>query len=471
MLSTKCSKDPTYVWYHNWRHKKKTYYPEMTASDIKATLWSYMPNVAERVPEEMIGLHYMPLHETNYEQLKRGNKFVNVPRERTFHQLCMRTGFTRDDQYLRLDDLIQTVYQEVAPLFETDAFCIALYDEEADELDLRLCVDRGVPETVDRLSLSGAGLTGYVVSAKKPLLVHDLEGERVHLPCVPSWSEGEAPLSWLGVPIRIGERVMGVICMHAYRSHVYGEEEQLLLSTIADEVAVAVENARLFEAVEEQRGRLRALTVRLAEAEDSERRRLARELHDQVGQNLTALGINLNILRTQMPEGMVDSVSSRLDDSLALVEQTAERIRDVMSNLRPPLLDEYGLVAALHWYGSQFAARTGVAVGVEGEEPAPRLATPVENALFRIVQEALTNVVKHAQATRVTVAVEAEDGTVRLVVADDGVGFSPGALVRPDGHRGWGLLTMAERAEAMGGRCRIESSPDQGTRIIAEVER
>ncbi len=99
------TKDPTYVWYHNWRHGKKTYYSEMTAGDIKATLWSYLPNMEERVPEEMIGLHYLPLHETNYEQLKRGNKLINVPRERSFHQLCMRTGFTRDDQYLRLDGI------------------------------------------------------------------------------------------------------------------------------------------------------------------------------------------------------------------------------------------------------------------------------------------------------------------------------------------------------------------------------
>ena len=372
---------------------------------------------------------------------------------------------------LRLEDLIDAIYHEVAPLFQPDAFCFALYDRESDELDLRLRVDGGLREPSQCLPRSETGLPGLVVRQNAPLLICDFEVERDLLPRAPLWGRKAVPLSWLGVPVRTGERVIGVICMGAHCSHAFGEEEQLLLCTIADEVAVAVENARLFEAVERQRRRLQALSARLAEVEDSERRRLARELHDQVGQNLTALGINLNIVRTQMPGGVAAAVCPRIDDSLALVEGTAERIRDVMADLRPPLLDDYGLMAALHWYGAQVAARTGITVHVEGEEPCPRLAQPVENALFRIVQEALTNVAKYAQARQVTVALETEDGTVRLTVADDGVGFDLGSLAGPDGRRGWGLLTMAERAEAMGGTCRVESQPGCGTRIIAEVER
>ncbi|GAF67315.1 unnamed protein product, partial [marine sediment metagenome] len=243
---------------------------------------------------------------------------------------------------------------------------------------------------------------------------------------------------------------------------------------IIESVRDITERKRAEEALRQHTERLRALTTQLAEAEEAERQRLARELHDQVGQNLTALGINLNIIRTQLPEETPPPVRSRLDDSLSLLEQTAERIRDVMANLRPPVLDDYGLVAALHWHGEQFAQRTDIAVAVEGEEPVPRLAARVENALFRIAQEALTNVAKHAQATQVTVTVEADDGTLRLIVADDGVGFdpsttlraSPAPLAEPDGGRGWGLLTMTERAEAVGGRCRIESDPRQGTRVI-----
>jgi signal transduction histidine kinase len=271
--------------------------------------------------------------------------------------------------------------------------------------------------------------------------------------------------------MRIGERVVGVICMGAYRIYAYDEEEKLLLMTIAEEVAVAVENARLFEAVAQQRARLRALSARVAEAEESERRRLARELHDQVGQNLTVLGINLNIVRAQMSQEATDQAGSRLEDSIALVEETAERIRGVMSDLRPPLLDDYGLVAALHWYGAQFASRTEISVTVRGDEPRPRLSARVENALFRIVQEALNNVAKHAEAGHVTVDVGAQNGTVCLTVTDDGIGFDAVRLADSGRHQGWGLVTMAERAEEVGGLFRIESRPGHGTRVIAEVER
>jgi len=231
------------------------------------------------------------------------------------------------------------------------------------------------------------------------------------------------------------------------------------------------ERVRAEEALQQYARRLRALSARLAEVSEAERQRLARELHDQVGQNLTALGINLNIIRTQISKEAAVSVRSRLDDTLSLVEQTTERIRDVMADLRPPVLDDYGLVAALHWYGNQFAGRTGIGFAVEGEEPVPRLAAHVENALFRIAQEALTNTAKHAQATQVTVRVEVKGETLRLVIADDGIGFDPAHLTEPDGSQGWGLLTMTERAEAIGGCCRIESALGQGAQVIVEVDR
>jgi PAS domain S-box-containing protein len=228
------------------------------------------------------------------------------------------------------------------------------------------------------------------------------------------------------------------------------------------------ERRRAQEALQRYAEQLRTLSAQLAEAEEIERRQIARELHDQVGQSLTALGINLNMVRSQMPEGTPDAVRARLDDSLALVEQTTERIREVMAELRPPVLDDYGLVAALRWHGEQLASRTGLAVSVEGEEPDPRLPTRSESVLFRIAQEALTNVAKHAQAARATVTVEAEGETVRLVIADDGMGFD---TAKPDEHRGWGLLSMNERAQAVDGRCRVESQFGQGTRVVVEVRR
>jgi two-component system sensor histidine kinase UhpB len=217
--------------------------------------------------------------------------------------------------------------------------------------------------------------------------------------------------------------------------------------------------------------RLKAISAQLAEVEDLERQRLSRELHDQVGQNLTALGINLNIIQMQMPENVSESVHYHLDDSLSLVEQTTERIRDVMADLRPPVLDDYGLVAALRWYGEKIARRIEIPISVEGEEPSPRLDSHVENALFRIVQEALTNVSKHSQASIVKISVDVDRDFLRLTLVDDGVGFDPEDFIQPDNGQGWGLLSITERAEAAGGKCWIESSPNQGTQVMVEIPR
>jgi Rrf2 family protein len=217
--------------------------------------------------------------------------------------------------------------------------------------------------------------------------------------------------------------------------------------------------------------RLRDLGERLAQVSEAERQRLARELHDQVGRNLTALGINLNIVQAQMPADLLPAVRSRLEDSLSLVEQTTKQIRDVMADLRPPVLDDYGLFAALHWYAEQFAVRTGITVTVQGEEADDRLDPAVENALFRIAQEALNNVAKHAQASAATLALAVEGESLFLVVRDDGVGFDSLQLAERAGYRGWGLLTMNERAEAVGGHCSIESCPGRGTQVTVEVKR
>jgi len=216
--------------------------------------------------------------------------------------------------------------------------------------------------------------------------------------------------------------------------------------------------------------RLRALTSQLAEVEDVERQRLSQELHDQVGQNLTALGINLNIIKSQLPADTLKLTQSRLDDSLRLIEQTTERIRDVMSDLRPPVLDDYGLVAALRWYGQQFAWRTEIEVSLIGEEPVPRFPKRVEIALFRITQEALTNVAKHSQATEVIVSLGMIKNTLRLTISDNGTGFDINEF-KTNEDRGWGLLTIYQRAEAIGGRSRIESNLKKGTHVIVEVDR
>jgi two-component system, NarL family, sensor histidine kinase UhpB len=211
---------------------------------------------------------------------------------------------------------------------------------------------------------------------------------------------------------------------------------------------------------------LHGLTRRLVQAEEAERRRLARELHDRVGQSLSALNINLDIISRES-HALTPALRQRLEDSLGLVDSTLQSIENVMAELRPPLLDEYGLGAALGWHAEEFSRRTGVQVAVADRDPAgSKNARPeAAVALFRIAQEALNNVLKHAKATRVRLEVSATDEELILDVQDDGLGFDPASARRGR----WGMTTMRERAEAAGGQLHIASTPGEGTRIHARV--
>ncbi len=214
---------------------------------------------------------------------------------------------------------------------------------------------------------------------------------------------------------------------------------------------------------------LQALSRRLVEAEEAERRRIAGELHDRVGQNLSALNINLDIILGALGEEAPMDVRVRLRDSLALVDGTLQAIENVMADLRPPLLEEYGLGAALGWYAEEFFKRTGIEIDFidEARERNRELRRDAAVALFRVAQEALNNVAKHANARRVTIGVRAEGEHMTLEIRDDGAGFDPaGADARASR---WGMTTMRERAEAAGGRLEITSARGTGTVLRATV--
>jgi PAS domain S-box-containing protein len=213
---------------------------------------------------------------------------------------------------------------------------------------------------------------------------------------------------------------------------------------------------------------LRAISRRLVVVQEAERRELASGLHDLVGQKLTALNINLTIVKSRLPPESAAVLSGRLNESLTLVEETIESIRDVMGALRPAVLDDYGLAPGLRWYAEHFSKRTGVTTTVADEGATCRLPVAVEEAFFRIAQEALANVAKYARAGTSTVTLTATPHAACLKIADDGRGFDPSASHHPTRESGWGLMIMRERAAGVGAQLRVESAPGRGTRVIAE---
>lgn len=246
-----------------------------------------------------------------------------------------------------------------------------------------------------------------------------------------------------------------------------------LRASVANLENQIAESLKAERSLREQQEQLRTLSARLAAAEEAERSKLGRELHDQAGQNLTALSLTLKLVRTQLAASAqnpaaLNQLTERLDDASELVRETTQRIRNVMEDLQPPALEEFGLAAALRWYATKFTARTNVSVEVTSPEPALRCPPQVEIALFRIAQEALANVARHAQSSRVEIQMELDAETTRMVICDNGLGFDS-AQPRSDDRSHWGLRIMAERAESIGGVCRVESAPSQGVKVIVEV--
>jgi PAS domain S-box-containing protein len=214
---------------------------------------------------------------------------------------------------------------------------------------------------------------------------------------------------------------------------------------------------------------LRALSRRLVELQESERRDLSRELHDRVGQNLTALKINIDMLQPALASQGNEEVLARVADSAALLESTMDTIENVMSELRPPMLDDHGLAAALDWHARKFSRRTGIAVVVHAGEPAVQPTPQVQIALFRIAQEALNNIAKHAGARRAEIALDQENGDCVMSVRDDGIGFDVGENASDEPKTGIGMVTMRERSQAVGGSFDVQALPERGTRLTVRV--
>ncbi|MFV2045694.1 MAG: GAF domain-containing protein, partial [Anaerolineales bacterium] len=415
---------------------------------------------------EIVGFLAIQRDITQREQAEERN------RQRNKELAALNAIATTMSQSLNLNQILNGALEEVLKLdmFESAAKgMIFRLDEEKGELVL--IAHRGAPEEHPCLAEApkvGECLCGLCAQQGKVIISDDCLEDKRHLHRWPEMSEHKD----ICLPLKVRGEVLGVMNVRLPSTHKVSVHDLELLTSVAEQIGVAIENARLFEAVSQQHERLRTLSLRLAEAEESERRRLTQELHDRVGQKLTALGINLNIIRAEMPNNGPQKLYDCLTESQDLVEQTTRLIRGVMSDLRPPMLDDLGLVETLHWYGEQIASRTGLNIIVKSDQNKLDLPTHIENALFRIAQESLSNVVKHAQAAEVRITVETIDESIRLTVADDGVGCCPDNLADAVGERGWGLLIMAERAEALGGRCWIESHRPEGrTRVIAEVPR
>ena len=222
------------------------------------------------------------------------------------------------------------------------------------------------------------------------------------------------------------------------------------------------ERKEVEEALRGSAERLHALSRRVVEVQEQERRRIARELHDEIGQVLSAISVNLQRLEVDSPA----AAHPRIEESIQIINQAVQQVRSLSLDLRPSMLDDLGLAATLRWLVDRQTQRSGLAPHFSVESSGAPLPADIATACFRVAQEALTNVTRHAQAKEVWVELKQDEEQVRLLVRDDGVGFDPDAApARRRRGESIGLLAIQERVELLGGRAEVESQPGHGTSI------
>lgn len=376
----------------------------------------------------------------------------------------------RLNQQLDLEAVIHAVCEEAINTFNVSQATMSLYDKKRDLLVYAGGINI-LPEYAATMEpITRSRFDDFLRTMGPIMVVPDIQS----LPDVPN-AEFSSRLDVRTVVTAamfrdqelVGALVLGV------NGHVreFDKDELTLLKAISDQAAQAIANAQLLKAANEQHEQLRALSAKLVDAQETERQALTIELHDRVGQNLTGLSINLQNMKAWLSNESAKTLATKFDDAQALVEHITRQIRDIMAELHPPELEDYGLAVALETYAERAASLGNLELIADLPDLAPPpLPSDISIALFRAAQEAISNVLKHANATQLEVSLEESDGRIRLRVEDNGQGFEPDAASQKEAPT-WGLKIMRERIESISGKVQIESEPGRGTRVTFEVER
>jgi PAS domain S-box-containing protein len=317
-------------------------------------------------------------------------------------------------------------------------------------------------------------IVNYVAERGETIIAHKNKSNDPQLPGPLYYSHNME--SFICLPLKSKEIVVGVLMMGSEADILFSDEDQELLKSLGNTIGVAIDHARLFaevkktnKEIEHEREKLEQLTMKLLVSQEEERGKISRELHDEAGQLLSTLKINLEMIKKQLPGGL-KSVEELIAKSTQLVDQSSLEIKRICTNLLPSVLESLGLEAALASYIDGFKKTYGIDAELNSCEIKKRLPFEIERVIYRVVQESVNNVAKHAGATQLRINLIDTPSSIIAAIEDNGTGFDvKKTLSSQETNRGLGLLGIKERVSLVQGKVTIKSEPGQGSIIRLEI--
>jgi PAS domain S-box-containing protein len=367
---------------------------------------------------------------------------------------------------LNLETVLRLVLAEVRSLLGMEGATVLLYEPASHELVFAASDGAGSEKLSGARMPATAGIAGWIMREGQSALVGNVQHDARFYPGIDAIT-GLTTRSLLAVPMTFNGVVTGVL---ETINKVGGDltvHDLEMLTAIASSAAIAIENARLFEEVRTTRELLRDLASHQQAAREEERTRMAREIHDEFGQALTALKMDSVWLAKRLSKSQ-PVLRQKVDSMLELIDGTIQMVRRIATELRPGLLDDLGLAAAIEWQAQDFAERTGIKSELCLSDANTIQDRDLTTAVFRIFQETLTNVIRHAEATQIWVELDDQPNELVLIVQDNGKGITKSQISDPTSL---GLIGMRERARFWGGDVEFRGAPEQGTTVTVRIPR
>jgi len=369
-----------------------------------------------------------------------------------------------------LDAILRIALDNTLEILNGTIGGILLLDEETQTLSYRM--QRGLSaKYADEIRMRmGEGVAGTVAQTGEPMLLEDISQDprATH----PDLISAEGLKGFISIPLKAKDKVVGVMNIASHVAGRFGADDVSLLNSIGHYLGTAIEQARLYTRLAMAGERYQTLLQHALAAQEEERKRIARELHDETSQALTSLTLNLQaIIQMAEMKGVVDTqLMEKLKATHSYAIHAGHEVVKLMKELRPTLLDELGLPAAIHRYAKDTLQAQGIEVSAEFVGTEERLPPEVEVTLFRVAQGAIGNISEHSAAKNAYIKLECNASECLLRIEDDGKGFNVSKITRVDpSGRGAGVFTMKERVRLVDGVCHIESQPGQGTRVVVKV--